>query len=140
MSVPLGRTARRWTLILLLAVFASLVAIAWTAITPHPPIEETSQLPDDADRLPTAVAPVIAPVQTQIQPATKMPSQANVGSQDLQPETIPAVSGGHKIVAQPTADLGRDDSLDIKLELAKGLQNLMAWSRSRVDAGHPGAD
>jgi hypothetical protein len=117
----------------------TLVAIAWTAIDLHRPIAETSQLPEYSDRFPTATAPMIVPVQTQIQPATTRPSQSDMGSKVLQPEIVPALSG-HRIVAQPTVDLGRDDSFDIKFELAKGLQNLMAWSRSRVDAGHLGAD
>ena len=139
MSVPLGRTARRWALILLLAGIATLVAIAWTVIGSHRSIVKTSLPPEDSDRLPTSAAPTIAPVQMQIQPATKKPSQPDIGSKSLQPEIIPARSG-HKIVAQPAAELGRDDSSDIKFELVNGLQNLRAWSRGRVDAGHPSAN
>jgi hypothetical protein len=136
MSVPLGRTARRWALLILFAGLAILVALAWTVFDLHHPTLETSLSPEHSDRFPKATAPTIEPIQRQIQPPKNRFARTDTGSTIVELTVVPALSG-HKLVAQPTADLSRDESVDVKFALIKGLQNLRAWARGRVDAGEP---
>lgn len=136
MSAPLGRTARKWALLMLFAGLAILVVLAWMVLALHHPNLETSIPPEHSDRFANAAAPPIEPVQTQIQPSKNSPSQSEIGSTTVELTVVPALSG-HSLVAQPTVNLSRDESADVKFALEKGLQNLRAWARGRVDAGEP---
>jgi hypothetical protein len=113
-----------------------LVALAWIAIDINRPTVERSSLPEDSHRFPNAAAPPTEPVQTQAQPPKNSPAQSGTGSTTVDLTVVPALSG-HRLVAQPTANLSRDESVDVKFALKKGLQNLRAWARGRADAGEP---
>jgi hypothetical protein len=113
-----------------------LVVLAWTVLDLHHPKLETSLPPEHSERFPNAAAPPIEPVQTQVQPPKNSPAQSATGSTIVELTVVPALSD-HNLVAQPTANLGRDESVDVKFALEKGLQNLRAWARGRVDAGEP---
>ena len=120
------------------AGLAILVALAWTVFDFHHPTLETSPPPEHSDHFPKAADPSIWPVKTQIQPPKSGPAQRDAGSSMMQLTVVPSLSG-HKLVAQPTPDLSRDESVDVKFAIVKGLQNLRAWARGHVDAGEPSA-
>jgi len=139
MKAPLGRTARIWTLTLLLGGVSLLAAIAWIGFGHTPP--QNNQPPEISEGLvETATSPVVraVPAAPPAQAKTTKPAPQSEYKTDLQIQAKPA-----QVDPQPApqlrANLAEGTTVPLRTGVFGGLNRIVGWVAAMRDAGTAGA-